>query len=142
MNYLTALYTIENNIKTICIAADSVPEGIHNAHEKLHAFFPDKTGRKFYGIAHGNVQGGIVYYAATNEIFEGEAQSLNCPSFSIKKGNYNTILIKDYYKDIPSVGRAFDFLLKDARLEPDGYCLEMYPTPHNSKDIICCVKIL
>ena len=141
MNYTTTLLTIENDIKTICIAADSIPAGIHNAHEKIHALFPDKTGRKFYGIAHGNGQGDIVYYAAATEIFEGEAQSLNCKSFSIKKGDYNTIFIKDYYKDIPSVSRAFDFLLTDARLDPNGYCLEIYPTPHNSKDIVCCVKI-
>lgn len=142
MNETPFLHTFENDIKTICIAADSVPAGIHDAHEKLHALFHDKTGRKFYGIAYGNATKEIIYYAATNEIFEGEAENLGYTSFKIKKGLYNCIELKDYYKDIPSVSRAFDYLLQDTRLDPNGYCLEIYPTPHNSKDIICCVKLL
>ncbi len=133
---------IATDIKVICIEAASFPKGVHDAHEKLHALFPEKVGRTFYGVSYPDAQGKIFYAAATNEIFSGEAATLNLPTFAIKKGIYDSVLIKDYYKDIPNVGSTFNELLKNPRLDPKGYCLEIYPDGHNSRDILCLVKLL
>ncbi len=142
MNYMPEIKIITTDIQVMCIKAVSFPEGVHDAHEKLHALFAYKVGRTFYGVSYPDAQGKIVYAAGTNEIFTGEAATLNLPIFTIKKGIYNSILIKDYYKDIPIVGRTFNELLKKPRLDPNGYCLEIYPDGHNSRDVLCLVKLL
>lgn len=141
MQHYPVLQNIENDINTVCIAAESFPDGVHDAHEKLHALLTQKANRIFYGISHANDQGVTVYYAAASEIFEGEAASLNCKSFLIKKGIYSGVLLKDYYKDIPSVGRTFNDLLKDPRLDPKGFCLEIYRDGKDSRDLMCLVKL-
>ena len=130
--------SLDKDIKTFYVTAESFPEGVHDAHEKIHALLPTDERRQFYGISHPNTEGVIKYGAAVAEIFDGEAEQYGCDTFIIKKGTYISKTLKDYYKDIPSVGRTFRELLNDPRIDPEGYCLEIYP---NGRDIQCLVKI-
>lgn len=132
------ILSLDKDIKTFYILAKNFPMGVHDAHEKIHAMLPTTEGRQFYGISNSDTEGGIVYRAAVAETFEGEAEQYGCPTFIIKKGTYIGETLQDYYKDTPSVGRTFQALLKDPRLDNEGYCLETYP---NGRDIQCFVKI-
>lgn len=132
------IISLDKDIKTFYVTAKTFPMGVRNAHEKIHAMLPTTAGRQFYGISNSDTEGGIIYRAAVAEIFDGEAKQYNLPTFIIKKGTYISEALKDYHKDVSIVGKTFQAMLKDPRLDNEGYCLEIYP---NERDIQCLVKI-
>ncbi len=129
--------TLDNDIKVFFITAKSFPDGIMDAHKKLHALVPLSADRKFFGISRPE-NGVIAYKAAAEEINQGEAEKLNCDTIVLKKGKYISLTIKDYMKDIQSIGRAFKKLLSYPGLDPNGYCVEWYL---NGKDVKCMIRL-
>jgi predicted transcriptional regulator YdeE len=129
---------LDNDIKVFYITADSFPEGIMDAHKKLHALVPFSANRKFFGISRPENNKGIVYKAAAEEINPGEAEKLNCDTLVLKKGNYISLTINDYMKDIQSIDRSFKELLSQPGLDPNGYCVEWYL---NDKDVKCMIRL-
>lgn len=130
--------SLDKDIKTICITAKSFPMGVLAAHKTLHALLPSMDGRQIFGISYGNTEGGIVYKAAVEELFEGEAQKHDCESFVIKKGAYISETLVDYQKDTTAIGISFQRMLTDPRLDKEGYCLEIYIS---DKEVQCLVKL-
>jgi len=128
---------LDNDIKVLYITASSFPDGIMEAHEKLHSLIPFSTERKYFGMSRPE-SGPIVYRAAAEEINNGEAEKYHCDTLIIKKGKYISITIKDYIKDIQSVKTAFDTILSQPGLDPQGYCVEWYL---NEKDVRCMVRL-
>ncbi len=129
--------TLNNDIKVFYIAAKSFPDGIMDAHQRLHTLVPFSMGRKYFGISRPE-NGVIVYKAAAEELHEGEAEELNCNTMIIENGNYISILVTDYLKDIPLIDAAFKELLKQPELDPNGYCVEWY---FNEKDVTCMIRL-
>lgn len=119
-------YTLERDIKVIYVQAESFPNGIKPAFDKLHSLLESHTGRNFFGISHPEGHGKITYKAAVEESYNGEGENLGCPTFIIRKGRYIGIYIKDFMKNIPAIGNAFQELLQHPEIDPDGYCLEIY----------------
>ena len=113
---------LEQDIKVFYITANSFPQGIGEAIQKLHSLFPFSKERKIFGLSRPENNKGIVYRAAAQELFEGEAEKLNCETLIIPKGKYIAILVKEYSKDIMSIDKAFRQLLNQANLDPQGYC--------------------
>ena len=138
MNQTVALQTIEKDIPTVYVEATSFPNGVLAAHQKLHRLLENKEKRHFYGISYPNTEGGIVYKAAASTLNADEAKQLNLDTFVIKKGTYSSVFIENYLADIPSIGRTFQSLLADSRVDPNGYCLEIY---EGEKDVRCLVKL-
>ncbi len=128
----------DEDIRLICVQATSFPHGVQAAHEKLHALLQGSGQRRFYGLSRPEGGGGIVYKAAAEELHEGEAEQLGCESFTVRKGSFSMIAIHDYMKDVESIGRAFNELLKEPALDPQGYCLEWYIS---DKDVQCMVPL-
>ena len=129
---------INQDIQVFYVTAASFPDGILDAYKKLHHLLPAPQTRNYYGIS--RPEGGvIVYKAAVEELYRGEAQEINCPNLIIKKGKYITSTIQDYMKDLQEIGRTFQELLSHPGLDPDGYCVEWYA---NDKDVQCMVRIL
>ena len=131
-------YILDNDIKVICIKAASFPDGVLAAHQKLHALVGNDKERKYFGISYGEGLGNILYKAATEEKYDGESIDLQCESFTIRKGKYNSIFIKDFMKDIAAIGKAFQQLLTQPNIDPEGYCLEMY---EGLNDVRCMVPL-
>lgn len=129
--------TLDNDIKVFYITAISFPEGIMDAHKKLHALIPFSTSRKYFGVSRPE-NGVIVYKAAAEEINPGEAEKLNCDTLVLKKGKYICLAIDDYVKDVQSIDRAFKKLLAHPGLDPQGYCVEWYLT---DKDVRCMIRL-
>lgn len=132
-------YILEEDISVMCITATSFPDGVMAAHEKLHALFPFSTERRYYGLSRPNEQHVIIYKTAVEELIPGEAERLNLEKFVLKKGEYISIDIINYMNDIPAIGKAFQELLKDPRIDPNGICVEWY---YNKTDIKCMIRIL
>jgi len=61
---------------------------------------------------------------------------LQCKTLIIPKGKYIAILVNDFRKDVMSIDRAFQQLLKKPDLDPQGYCVELYD---NEKEAVTCM---
>lgn len=123
--------------KVLFVEAISFPEGIKDAHEKLHSLLPTIVGRNFFGISRPE-NGTIVYKAAAEELETGEAELLGCKTLELKAGKYISILLEDYLKDLQSIGNAFQELLKYPDIDPQGYCVEHYLSQN---EVRCMVRL-
>jgi len=132
-------FTLDKDIKTLCVTAEEFPEGILTAHQKLHSLLPKVERRHFFGISWPGADGKIVYKAAAEEMTENEAAEVGVETFTIKEGPYNSFYITDYKSDPNSISRAFDLLIAQHETDPNGYCLEWYI---NDKDVKCLVPIV
>jgi predicted transcriptional regulator YdeE len=130
-------YHLDKDINVFCITAKSFPDGVLEAHQKLHSLIPFSTERKYFGLSRPE-KGVITYKAAAEEKIKGEAEKLDCETLVIKKGKYISTTIKDYIKDVQSIGRAFQQLLATPGLAHDGYCVEWYLS---DKDVKCMVRL-
>ena len=70
----------------------------------------------------------------------GEAEKLGLEPFTVKAGNFASIYIVDHMKDSESIGNAFKELLTNPKLDPQGYCLELYKD-FDDKDVQCMVPL-
>lgn len=129
--------TIDEDISVLYITASSFPEGILEAHQKLHARVLYTTERRYFGISRPE-NGIIIYKAAAEETEPGEAEKLNCDRLVLERGRYVSLTIKDYMKDIQRIGQTFQQLLASPGLDPNGYCVEWYL---NDKDVRCMVRL-
>jgi hypothetical protein len=129
--------TIDNDIVLLCVTAASFPAGVMEAHQKLHSLIPFSEHRKYYGISRPE-NGAIVYKAAAEELTPGEGKQLDCETVVLKKGKYISTVIHDYMKDLPSIGRAFEQLLAQPGLDPQGYCVEWYVS---QTEVNCMIRL-
>jgi hypothetical protein len=128
---------IDKDIKLIYEQAASFPEGVKAAHDKLHSLFPFTTERQYFGLSRPE-NGVIIYRAAVEEIAPGEAEKFHLPTTTLKNGNYISITIHDFMKDIPAIGKTFQELLAHPGIDPQGYCVEWY---FNMDDVRCMVRL-
>jgi hypothetical protein len=132
------IYSIKKDISVVCVTAESFPDKVRAAHNKLHGIVPDK-GRKFFGISRPDRRGNIVYKAAAEVFTQEEANNTRLETFIIEKGKYISIFIPRFCDDPQSVGRAFGELLKYPDINHEsGYCLEIYET---DVDVRCMVLL-
>jgi hypothetical protein len=131
-------YKIPEDIEVFYVTATSFPDGILPAHQKLHEMLSSVEGRNSYGISAPGKDGVIIYKAAVEATYPGEGETLGCKTFIITKGEYISILLRDYQKDVQSISRAFKELIADDRIDPQGACVEMYL---GEKDVRCMVRL-
>ena len=129
---------LAQDIKVFYVTATSFPDGIQAAYQKLHSLIGSPVGRRFFGISYPETPSKIIYKAAVEESYPGEGEKLGCETLVIKKGQYISIYIKDFMKDIPKIGQSFQELLADERIDPKGCCVEEYI---NDKDVRCMVRL-
>jgi hypothetical protein len=130
--------TFDKDIKIMYITASSFPDGVLAAHQKLHSLIPFSTDRKYFGISRPENGDAIVYKAAAEELESGEAEKLNCETMVLKKGNYLSITINDYMRDISAMGKTFGLLTSQPGIDPQGYCVELYIS---DKDLKCMIRL-
>src|ERR1700758_4391477 len=98
--------TFDKDIRVFYIKATSFPEGILEAHQKLHSLIHFSTGRKYFGVSRPE-KGTIVYKAAAEELDADEGKKLGCDTLLLKKGKYICVTVHDYRKDPQSIQRTF-----------------------------------
>lgn len=134
-------FTFDEDIQVFCVKAASFPNGVMDAHHKIHDLVPFVAGeskpRRFFAVS-WRENGEIVYFSAAEQLEEGEAEKYDCMPFTIRKGEYMSETIHDYMENIPKIGETFHKMLELPDLDPKGYCLEMYLNP---KDILCMVPL-
>ncbi|WP_316831207.1 transcriptional regulator [Pedobacter aquatilis] len=130
-------FYLNEDIKVMYVTATSFPDGVEDAHKKLHNMLAFDEKRRYFGISRPDGKS-IVYKAAAEELNPGEAEILGFETLTIKKGNFISAYISDFMKDIPQIGKTFEKLLANPAVDPNGYCLEMYI---ENKDVRCMVPL-
>ena len=130
-------YTLDHDIKVFYVQAESFPDGIGPAYEKLHSLVEAPTERRQFGLS-APENGVIVYKAALEEVYTGEGEKLGCETFVIMQGEYLSITIMDFMKDVQSISNAFDELTSMPDIDPEGVCVEWYLS---QQDMRCMVKL-
>lgn len=132
-------FKLDQEFHAFCVRATSFPDGIMQAHSTLHALVPFSTERIYFGIS--RPEGGddqIIYRAGMTELEPGELKKHDLEEFVIKKGNYTSVVLKDYMKDLSSISKAFDEMLKNPNLDPEGACIEWYLS---KEEVRCMVRL-
>lgn len=128
----------EQDIPVMIVPASSFPDGVKAAHEKLHQAFPYDKKRRYFGISWGGENDQIIYKAAISMESTDEPRRFGFDTFVIRKGKYASKQLSDWKKDTHLIGAAFRDMLKDPRLDPDGYCLEEYGY---GQEMTCRIKL-
>ncbi|MDX2174199.1 MAG: transcriptional regulator [Bacteroidota bacterium] len=131
-------FYLDKEIIVFFITAKSFPDGVLEAHEKMHSYVSYNDCRKCFGISAPDKSGKIIYKSAAEELDKGEFSKHNLDTFIIKKGNYIFINIKNFMKDISSIGKAFQTLLSHPTIDPTGCCVEWYM---GREDVRCMVRL-
>ena len=129
--------TIENDIKVFFVTAESFPEGIMEAFNKLNEIIPLSSVKRIFGLS--RIENGIIVYKAAAEVNDtGESEKIIRDTLVIKNGNYICRTIHDYMKDLPAIGLVFKELLSNPGIDPEGYCVEWYVSENEVK---CMVRL-
>lgn len=132
-------YFLDQDQTLFYVAATSFPDGIKAAYQALDKVLADSApSRIYWGISFPNEKGEIIYKAAVAELYAGEAQAYNLPTFFLKKGSYTSQMIYSYMDKIHEIGTTFEQLLKNPAIDPEGCCVEMYL---NDKELRCMVRL-
>ncbi|HTE33560.1 MAG TPA: hypothetical protein VK666_24430 [Chryseolinea sp.] len=131
---------VEKDIHILYVTAESFPDGIVSAYEKLHKQVPASPERKFYGLSRPEKGQGTVYKAAVEVKSPDEAKKLKLDTMVIPKGNYIAETVYNYKKDVALIRKTFDKLLKQPNIDPQGYCVELYSP--NDQDVTCMVRVV
>ncbi len=130
-------FKLDKDIKVMYVTAKSFPEGIMDALNEIRSIVPDSNKRNLFGISRPE-NGKIVYRAGLEELEKDESKKYSCESTVIPKGEYISITVKDYTKNIQSIGNAIHKLIAHPDIESEGHCIEWYL---NDKDMRCMVKL-
>jgi len=130
--------SLKNDVKLFFVTASSFPAGIKSAWNKLYAILPSVEGRNFFGISQPDKNGIIIYKAAVEESYPGEAEKFGCKTFVCKKGKYLSEMIPNWQKDETLIGKTFHKILADSRIDRNGFCVEMYL---GEKEMQCMVPM-
>lgn len=133
------IFNVENDIEVFCVKAKSFPDGVLSAHQTLHALIPFSEQRRYFGISRPENGEEIIYRAAAEELKQGELSSHALEKFILKKGQYICVDIANFMSMPQEIGKTFQHLLKNPRIDPQGACIEWYV---NKTDCKCMVRII
>lgn len=105
--------------------AESFPNGIKGAWDRLEARIPSLKGRRFYGLT--ACEGGeLVYYAAVEVASEDEAATLGFPVLRVKGGRCVRVKLMDWSNRVGEISAIFDELMRNYRMAPNAPTIEYY----------------
>ena len=131
-------YIFDEDLRIYTITAKSFPEDIGGVHHRLYKIFPPNPPRKYFGIS--RPENGKIIYKAGSEVFYNDEIDLKLVEpFIIQKGNYISILIKDFRNNLSQIENSFKILTSEKSIDPNGYCIEYY---FNSEDVRCMIKVV
>jgi len=131
-------YSLTQDLRLCCFTADSFPAGVMAAFELLHSRVPDHDGRRLFGLSWPDGKGSMIYKAAVEERYPGEAEKLGADFYTFKKGEYLGLEVNNFMDDISSIGKAFRELVDAPGVRPDTMGVEEYL---NGQTVRCMVPI-
>lgn len=102
-------FKLKNDITLFCVKADSFPAGIEAAHKKLASIALPFGRRNYFGLSY-LYDDNILYLAAAEIKSKDESVPKDGKTYILKKGNYISIYISYFAKDISQIEKAFKTL--------------------------------
>jgi hypothetical protein len=99
---------------------------------------PENRTRSYFGISELAPNGDILYYAAAEETFDGEARQYGYDIYVVKQGEYLTVTVTDWKKKTACIKDVFEAMLDDDRIDKENPCIEWYK---NDEEMVCMVKL-
>ncbi len=118
-------YKLDHDIKLFCVRAESFPDGIKAAHDKLIAITSGDSNRNYFGVSY-LYDDKILYMAGVQTKERNENPPPGYETFTLKEGNYISVFISDFAQHPSLIGRTFKRLLDDSDIDPNGCCVECY----------------
>jgi hypothetical protein len=112
-------------------------EVIGEAFDTLVNMLPGGFNRSYYGISEMNGSE-MIYRATALENFNGEAEKYNCETFSIEKGEYLAVTLRDWRKKTSSIKDIFHNMFQNPLAHRAKVCVEWYK---NDDEMVCMIKI-
>ncbi|HLZ85924.1 MAG TPA: hypothetical protein VKQ52_01735 [Puia sp.] len=132
-------YHLDHDIRLCCIPAKSFPDGVMAAFQQIMDIFPDQQGkRRLFGVSWPDGKGSLVYKAAVEESYKGEAEKLGMDTYLLKSGEYLSTVVHNFMDDIPSIGNAFRQLVEAPGVHPNTVGVEEYVS---TTDVRCMVPM-
>jgi predicted transcriptional regulator YdeE len=131
-------FTLKEDLRVLGVKVTTIPKGIGEAFDALVKMLPGGFDRSYYGIAEMNHKGEMIYKAAALEKYDGEAEKYNCERFTIEKGEYLAVTLRDWRKKTDSIKSVFQKMIEDNRVDKRKPCIEWYK---NDDEMICMVKV-
>lgn len=127
---------LKESLNVLGFQVKTFPHGIEKAFDKLIEMLPGGLDRAYYGISY--VMGeAVVYIAAAIENYAGEAEQYNCDRYTIEKGDYLAVTVKDWRKKTHTIKDVFGDMLKDTCPDQDRPCIEWYK---DDAEMVCLVR--
>jgi len=129
-------YTLKDDQKVFGIQVKTFPSGIGEAFETLVKTISEGYDRAYYGIGQ-IVNQEIIYIAAAEEKYEGEAEKYNCESYIIEKGEYLIEPIKDWRMKTDCIKDIFHKMMQNSLFDNTKPCIEWYK---DDDEMLCMLK--
>lgn len=129
---------IEENVSIWGFQVKSFPEGISEAFDALTNMLPDGLDREYYGYSFMDGEK-MAYYAMTVENVPGEAERYDATRQTIAKGEYMTVLVKDWKEKTHTINDIFHEMMETGQADPRSPAIERYM---NDDEMICMVKTM
>lgn len=129
-------YTLKDDIKVFGICIKTFPLGIGDAFETLAKKISEGYDRSYYGITQ-MINEEIIYIAAAEEKYEGEAEKNNCELYIIEKGDYLMTLIRDWRKKTDCIKDVFLEMIQEGGYDNAKPYIEWYK---DDDEMLCMVK--
>jgi hypothetical protein len=130
------IYELKKDLKVFCVRAVKFPNDIGQAFGTLIKLLPTIDGRIFFGVSYQDLNNEMIYNAAVLEDFDGEGKIYGCETFTIKKGEYLSEMLKGWKKNEASIGLTFR-KMSEMRNDTVFPCVEWY----QGEDVLCMVRI-
>ena len=113
------------------------PAGVGEAFGALAKKVPGAFQRACYGISSMAADGSIIYYAALQETFPGEAQRYGYNNYTIPKGDYLAETLLHWRDNLHCIKDVFHVLMQDPRFDNQSPCVEWYKS---DEEMICMLR--
>lgn len=129
-------FLIKTEINVFGFPVKTFPDGIGQAFDSLVKKVPGGLNRSYFGIS-SIVDGEIIYIAAVEEKNMHEAKEYNCERYTIVKGEYNKVTIKNWRAKLASIKEVFHEMMQHQDADLTQPCIEWYK---NDEEMECMVK--
>ncbi len=132
-------YVQKKDLAVFGFQVKSFPEGVGEAFDSLIAMVPEGLNRSYYGLSYMTAEGNVVYIAAVEEKNKGEAEKNRCERYTIDKGKYSSVTIKDWRQKTDCIKDVFQGMMEQKNIDHTKPCVEWYK---DDDEMCCMLKLL
>lgn len=127
---------LQNDIRVFGFEVRSFPEKVGDAFNTLMQSIENDKERAYYGVSYCK-NDKIIYKVFAQEKFNGEAKKYNYETYTIEKGEYCTVALKNWQHNLACIKDIFVDMMKDVRTDKSKPCIEWYKS---FDEMLCMMK--